>query len=138
MLYCRQLSIPNFVGNKQLFEQFPTSKKMEDMDSIYYDIVSSRLNITQVAGALSQFMDNSRCEHWVAMNSVFKYFQGTFEDYIYRDMWIINRKYMSIEGDLVKDMCFYYWWISELDEQEIFHGDFVHCIERVYGSESFL
>jgi hypothetical protein len=84
MADCKPLSFHNFLGTKLPVEQYPTkSTEMEDVafvsyssavDNLMYAIVYARPDIVQVMGVFSLFMTNLRCEHWVAMKRVFKYF----------------------------------------------------------------
>jgi ATP-binding cassette subfamily B (MDR/TAP) protein 1 len=93
MEYCGPLSVPIFMGTNISVEKCPTTPiQMEDMDFVLYDsgvgslmyfMICIRPNITQAMGVLSQFMANFGCEHWVVVNRVFKYLQGTFEYSIY-------------------------------------------------------
>ena len=92
--------------SKEDFLKSPT--EMEDMSqvpyasvvgSLMYDMVYIKLDIAQVVGVLSQYMDNPRRVHWDAVKRVFRYLRGTSKYFLcFQGNSSIFYRYICIHG----------------------------------------
>ena len=120
--------------------------------SLMYDMVCIRPNIAQVVKALSLFMGNPRCEHWVTMKRIFTYFLCTskysifYHNHVLGDQLSLNiHGYVDFDrkGDVHRrrfttECVSIVWWTSELDEQVTSCGHLVHYKDNIYDSYSCL